>query len=156
MSNKEILTAVLIEWMRPYIPALIGNKLNGIPALNAVENWVKKIGIAPASWSIAQDITPLVQGAAYDIIIPIIMPKLNSIPDEYIPQMAHGIVDSAIQMGEYSILGGTVIFGAEDLKELKNYLIYNLPYVPKEHYKVITKQPQAEGEKENDPQKSNN
>lgn len=116
----------------------------------------KKIGIAPASWSIAQDLAPLVQGAAYDIITPIVMPKLNSIPDEYIPQMAHGIVDSAIQMGEYSILGGTVTFGPEDLKELKNYLIYNLPYVPKEHYKVITKQPQAEGEKENDPQKSNN
>ena len=87
MSNKEILTAVLIEWMRPVIPVLMGNKLNSIPALTAVENWVKKIGIAPASWSIAQDLAPLVQGAAYDIITPIVMPKLNSIPDEYIPQM---------------------------------------------------------------------
>lgn len=156
MSNKEILAAVLIEWMKPVIPVMMGNKLNSIPALSMIENWVKKIGFAPSNWTIAQDITPLVQGAAYDILTPFIIPKLDSIPDEYIPQMAHGIVDSAIQMGEYNIFGGNVSFSADDLKELKNYLIYNLPYIPKERYKVITKKPQADGgEKEDNPQKSN-
>lgn len=151
MTNKEILTAVLIEWAKPTIPVLLGNRLSSIPVLGMIENWVRNKGIAPSNWSIAQDISPLIQGAAYNILEPIIVSKMESIPDEYIPQMAHGIVDAAIQNGEFKMFGGYITFDKSDLQELKNYLDYNLPYTSKERYQVITK-PDAAGE--NKPQET--
>lgn len=150
MSNKEILTAVLIEWLKPVIPDLIGSKINSIPVLSMFQNWVRNMGIAPANWTVAQDIAPLIQGGAYDLIAPVILPKLKDIPDEYIPQMAHGVVNSAIQMGGYNLMGGYITFNAQDLTELKNYLDCNLPYTPKERYVVI--KPNAGGENSNNPQ----
>lgn len=149
MTNKEILTAVLIEWMRPVIPAMLGSKISNIPVLSMFENWVKKIGFAPENWSVAQDIAPLIQGAAYDIFSPIIVSKMNAVPDESIPQMAHGIVDAAMQNGELKFFGGNVTFDKNDIQELKNYLDYNLPYTPPERYQVIKTKPEAAGEKEN-------
>lgn len=137
MTNKEILTAVLIEWAKPVLPVIIGGRLNNMPVLNMFENWVKKIGIAPTNWTVMQDIMPLIQGAAYNLITPFILPKLEKIPDEYIPAMAHGIVDSAINDGGLNLLGGNIIFDTEDLKDLKKYLDCNLPYTQEEHYKVI-------------------
>lgn len=146
MTNKEILTAVLIEWTKPVIPMLMGGKLSQMPVLNMFENWIKNLGIAPPSWSVMQDITPIIQGAAYNLITPFILPKMDKIPDEYIPQMAHGIVDSAIQNGELSLLGGNITFELKDLQELKKYLDCNLPYSQKEHYQVI--RPEAAGQNE--------
>lgn len=137
MTNKEILTAVLIEWAKPVLPVIIGGRLNNMPVLNMFENWVKKIGIAPTNWTVMQDIIPIIQGAAYNLATPFILPKLEKFPDEYIPAMAHGIVDSAINNGGLNFLGGNIIFDIEDLKELKKYLDCNLPYTQKEHYKVI-------------------
>lgn len=137
MTNKEILTAVIIEWIKPVIPFLLGNRLNNVPALNMFQNWVKNIGIAPPDWNITQDLTPIIQGAAYQILTPIILPRLNNIPDEYIPQMAHGIVDYALQTGELKFFGGNILFDRKDLDELKKYLDCNLPYTPIEQYKVI-------------------
>jgi hypothetical protein len=153
MTNKEILTAVLIEWAKPTIPVLVGNRLNGIPALNMFENWIKSKGIAPANWTILQDISPLLQGAAYNILAPIINSKMKNVPDEYIPQMAHGIVDAAIQNGKFEFLGGYISFDKSDLQELKNYLVYNLPYIPAEVYHVKTK-PDAAGD-DNTPHETN-
>lgn len=148
MSNKDILVAVVIEWLKPVIPAFLGNKINQIPALSMFENWVKNTGIAPQGWSIAQDITPLIQGAAYDIIAPIIIPKLDGVNDEIIPQIAHGIVDAAIQNEELQFLGGNLIFKKEDLIELKKYLDCNLPYNPKEEEKYHVIKPDAADGKE--------
>lgn len=151
MTNKEILTAVLIEWAKPVIPMLMGGKLSQMPVLNMFENWIKNMGIAPPNWSVMQDITPIIQGAAYNLITPFILPRMDKVPDEYIPQMAHGIVDSAIQNGGLSLFGGNVTFDLDDMKELKKYLDYNLPYTPKEQYQVI--KPDAAGN-ENEPQET--
>ncbi len=146
MTNKEILTAVLVEWLKPVIPMILSDKVSKMPVLGMTENWVKNMGIAPANWTIMQDISPLIQGAAYDILSPIILNKLNSIPDNAIPQLAHGIVDSASKMGGYKLLGGYITFSAEDIKELKRYLDCNLPYTPSERYQV--KKPEADGQQQ--------
>lgn len=146
MTNKEILLAVIIEWAKPVIPVLAGNRLGNMPVLNMFENWVKKIGVAPPNWTVAQDIVPLIQGGAYNLIVPFIVPKLDGIPDEFVPQMAHGIVDAAIQNGECKLFGGFFTFDKSDLQELKSYLDCNLPYTPKERY--IVKKPEADGKKE--------
>lgn len=146
MTNKEILTAVLFEWLKPVIPAIMGNKIANNQVVGMFENWIKNTGIAPANWSIMQDITPLIQRAEYNIIMPFIMRKLDKMPDEYIPQMAHGIVDSAISNGSLNLFGGYVKFSESDLKELKSYLDCNLPYTSTNLYKVI--KPEAAGTKE--------
>lgn len=149
MTNKEILTAVVIEWIKPVIPMIIGNRLNQLPVLNMFQNWVKNLGIAPPNWTLAQDISPIIQGAAYNLLTPFIFPRLDKVPDEYIPEMAHGIVDAAILSGGLNLLGGYISFDKDDMQELKNYLDYNLPYTPKERYQVI--KPEAAGE-QNEPQ----
>lgn len=154
MTNKEILTAVLIEWAKPTIPVLLGNRISSIHVLGMIENWVKNKGIAPSNWTILQDISPIIQGAAYNILEPIIVSKMGKIPDEYIPQMAHGIVDAAIQNGEFKMFGGYITIDKSDLEELKIYLDYNLPYTPIERYQVITKKPEEAGNK-NEPKEPN-
>ncbi len=147
MTNKEILIAVITEWLKPAIPALLGNKISRIPVLGMFENWVKNTGIAPAGWCIANDIAPIIQGAAYDLIAPIFEGKMQGLNDAYIPQMAHGIVDSALEKGNLDLVGGYISFDKADLQDLKKYLDYNLPYTPKEHYQVITSKPHtADGE----------
>ena len=151
MSNKEILAAVIIEWLRPVIPGLLGSRLSSIPFLSVYENWVRNTGIAPANWSVAQDIAPIIQGAAYDMFVPFFESKMAGVADEAIPQMAHGIVDSALANGELNIAGGYIRFEKNDLQELKNYLDYNLPFKARERYNVITKKPEADGDMENNP-----
>lgn len=148
MSNKEILTAILIEWMKPVLPAMLESKVRNIPVLSMFENWVKKTGIAPANWTVMQDIAPLIQRAAYDIIAPIVEAKMKGLPDEALPQMAHGIVDAAIENGGMQLLGGNITFDKEDMQELKNYLNYNLPYKKKERYTVLKSMPEAAGDEE--------
>lgn len=154
MTNKEILTAVIIEWAKPVIPMFLGNKISNIPVLGMFENWAKHIGIAPSNWSIAQDLSPIIQGAVYEIVTPFVLSRLKNVPDEYIPQMAHGIVSSALQNGKLDFFGGNLTFEKSDLEELKKYLECNLPYNPLEKYKVI--KPEAAGDSENnEPQVTN-
>ena len=64
------------------------------------------------------------------------------IPDDMIPELAHGYVDSAIQKGKLSVIDGFFTFDRDDLVELKKYLNCNLPYQKPEEY--VVKIPQAQ------------
>lgn len=144
MTNKEILIAVLAEWMQPAIPALLGDRIKSIPLLSMIENWVKNTGIAPQSWSIVNDVAPILQKAAYGIIAPIALPHMQKVDDKIIPQLAHSVVDAAIEGGSLSLFGDMITFDKNDLQELKKYLDCNLPYeAHTEKYKVIKPKPES-------------
>lgn len=136
-TNKEILTSVLAEWLKPIIPFILQNKIGNHPGIVAIENKIKNTGWVGNNWHIVNDIAPLIEGAAYDIISPFIINKLQNVPDELIPQYAHSIVDAAIANNGLSLLDSKFTFEKTDVEELKRYLDVNLPYQKKDRYNVI-------------------
>ena len=82
--------------------------------------------------------SPLLQGISSQLLEPFIANYLAKVPDQALPAMAHSIVDNAIKNSELTLLDGNVTFQADDLKELKKLLDYNLPVSDSEHYEVKT------------------
>lgn len=77
-------------------------------------------------------------GLTGKLIEPLLANYLSGVPDNMIPQLAHSLVDNAIQNGELSLFEGKVVFELDDLQELKELLRYNLPIQAEKEYNVIT------------------
>ena len=111
-----------------------------------VEAKIRQTGWVSPMWSLGAEISPLVQGLSSSIVEPLLVKYLQGVPDEALPQLAHGIVNDAIKNGGLTLFEGSVEFEVEDLEELKKLLRYNLPIVEYNGYEVITEEPKPQGE----------
>lgn len=144
-TNSQILSAVLNKWVQPLIQSLAGAKLMQLPFLANIEAKVKSTGWVSPMWSLSKEISPLMGGLTGKIVEPLLANYLSGVPDNMIPQLAHSLVDNAIQNGELSLFEGKVVFELDDLQELKELLRYNLPIQVTKEYEVIT-EPTPQGE----------
>ena len=140
-TNAEKLSAVIVKWAQPAVQSLLSGRLSSLPMIAGIENKIKSTGWVSPMWSIAGEISPIMENLSTRIITPFISNYLNRIPDEMIPTMAHEVVDSAIKNGSLSLFEGKIEFEKEDLEELKTLLKYNLPITEcKKDYEVITQE----------------
>ena len=150
MTNAQILTAVLLKWGEPVIPALMSKTLAGISAtMLPVEKFLKSVGMVGGGWSMAGEINSLAAIGGTKVIRPYLERLVSKMPDELIPEIAHGYVNSAIEAGSLSILDNYFSFDRNDLVELKKYLDCNLPYQKPEEY--VVKIPQAQPQTQDTP-----
>lgn len=146
-SNAQKLAAVLNKWAQPAIQELIGGNLSRMPFLASIETKIKSTGWVSPMWSIAKEISPVLDGVSSSLIEPFIAKYISGITDESIPQLAHNVVDDAIKNGGLSLFEGKVEFEPEDLEELKTLLKYNLPIQESAaSYSVLTEEPTPQGE----------
>lgn len=137
-TNAQILAAVLNKWIQPAVQQLAGQRLSSMPLFSGIENKIRATGWVRPGWSLAAELAPLMQGMTGTVIEPFISSYLSKIPDGAIPQMAHTLVDKAVDNGGLSLFDGNVAFEKEDLEELKKLLDYNLPLQKGQHYEVRT------------------
>ena len=134
-SNAQILAAIVNKWAQPMMAPFLSSWVEGMPAVAAIQNKVRSMGWVSPNWSLMAELSPLVEGASGSLITPLITQYLSGIDDASIPQMAHGIVDAALEKGELRLMDGKVIIERSDLDHLKRLLDHNLPIVAEE---VIT------------------
>lgn len=144
-SNRQILAAVLNKWAQPALRQLAGQRLSSLPFMANIEAKIKQTGWVSPMWNLGGEISPLVQGLSSSIVEPLLVKYLQGVPDDALPQLAHGIVNDAIKNGGLTLFEGTVEFEVEDLEELKKLLRYNLPIVEYSAYEVITEEPKPQG-----------
>ena len=119
-SNAQILAAVLAKWGQPAIEQLTSGKLDNLPWMQAVSNKVRSMGWVSPNWSLGKELSPLMSSITEALIVPIIERYLQGMPDSSLPSIAHNLVDAALINGSLSLFAGNVVFGNEDLDELKN------------------------------------
>ena len=134
-SNAQILAAIVNKWAQPMMAPFLSSWVEGMPAVAALQNKVRSMGWVSPNWSLMAELSPLLEGASGSLIAPIIAQYLSGLDDASIPQMAHGIVDAALDKGELRLMDGKVIVERSDLDHLKRLLDNNLPIVAEE---VIT------------------
>lgn len=140
-SNADILAAVLTRFAQPAIQQAAGAKLFSSPATQMMENKVRSwLGLSQ-NWSFASELSQFVEPSVARLATPFIKSKLAGVPDDMIPEMAHGIVDVGLKQGGVSLFEGRLQLDHNDLAELKKLLDYNLPLKPREEYQVITEEP---------------
>ena len=146
-SNAQKLAAVLNKWAQPAIQELLGNNLSRLPFLSSIESKIKSTGWVSPMWSMAKEISPVLDGVSSSLVEPFLAKYIRGIPDDSIPQLAHNVVDDAIKNGSLSLFEGKVEFDPEDLEELKTLLKYNLPIKEAtSSYSVLTEEPTPQGE----------
>jgi len=137
-TNAQILAAVLNKWLQPAVKQLAGQRLSSFPFIAAIENKVRSTGWVSPSWRLSDELAPLMQTITGTMLEPFIASYLAKVPDESIPEMAHAIVDSAMENGGLSLFEGNVTFEKKDVEELKKLLDYNLPRKAFPKYNVVT------------------
>lgn len=147
MTNAQILSAVILKWGEPILPAVINTAISGYSAkLLPVEKFLKNWGLAPEQWSIGAELNNLIGIGGTNVFRPYVDSFFSRLPDSAIPAIAHNYVDQAIKTGSLPLFGGRITFDKEDLVELKKYLECNLPYNSQEEYVVklppINKKPE--------------
>lgn len=143
INNAYKLSAVLTQWINPVVQQFAAGRMASLPFVQLIENKVKSSGWVSPAWSLASEISPLLNNVSGALVQPLLQRYISSVPDEQLPKMAHRIVDEAIKQGSLSLMEGRVVFEKEDLEELKQLLNYNLPLSQEEEYEVIT-EPRAE------------
>lgn len=114
VTNAIKLSATVSKWIQPNLKDIISSYLGS--------NY--KILMPIADFISPNTVTNIVHGF------------VAKLPDDLIPDIAHGFVDDAIKNGGFVF--GNVIFDTKDLTELKDLLDYNLPKSKTEEYEVIT------------------
>lgn len=137
-TNVDILSTILNHFLQPVVHHFTAAKLSSFPIVQAIENKVKSTGWVSQSWSLANDVAPVVEPFTESLVQPMIRKYLSSIPDDAIPALAHNVVDKAIKNGGLNLLEGKLEFELSDLQELKKLLMYNLPISQKENYQILT------------------
>lgn len=143
INNAYKLSAVLTQWINPVVQQFAAGRMASLPFVQLIENKVKSSGWVSPAWSLASEISPLLNNVSGALVQPMLQRYISSVPDEQLPKMAHSIVDEAIKQGSLSLMEGKVVLEKEDLEELKQLLNYNLPLSQEEEYEVIT-EPRAE------------
>lgn len=139
-DNKQKLLAVLNYWAQPVIKYIVQSRLN-IPGLALIDNKVRSTGWVSQEWSVLNDLTAIASPCSYEILMMFLYPKIQNVPDDMIPTLAHSICDAQIRNGGLALFEGNVKFSVDDLKELKKLLNINLPNNNKiEQYTVLTEE----------------
>ena len=71
-SNREILAAVLAQWVQPAIQDIASGKLMQMPFLANIEAKIKSTGWVSPMWNMGNEIAPLLGGVSNIIIEPIL------------------------------------------------------------------------------------
>ena len=145
-SNSQILSAVLANYLQPIVSTLSNSYVKKIPFLSMIENKVKSWGLTSPNWSIADELAPFTEVLSSNMIEPMINKYLSNMPDDSIPQLAHSIVDKAVENGELKILDGYITLDSNDLKRLKDLLNWNLPVKESDKYHVKMSEEEVGGE----------
>jgi len=140
-TNSEILTAVLVTWVKPMADKVIANVISRNDGVVAANEWVKKYFPVASNYSIVNDLSFLAVPATEIMLAPLIrngVAKLG-IEDADIPEYAAKIADSA--MAEAKKTGSITLFDTieiekSDLEQLRNLLKRNLPVKAEERYEV--------------------
>lgn len=140
-TNAQILSAVINKWAQPLVKTLLAGKFQSFGFIQNIEAKVRSTGWVSPSWSLMQDIAPIMEGVTGSIVEPMLNQYLSQVDDASIPKMAHDIVDEALKQGKLTLFEGKVILETEDLIELKQLLNYNLPISEEQAYRVITEEP---------------
>lgn len=143
ITNAHKLSAVLTTWINPVVQQFAAGRMYTLPFVQLIENKVKSSGWVSPAWSLASEISPLLNNVSSALVQPMLQRYISQVPDANLPKMAHSIVDEAIRQGQLSIMEGKIVFEKEDLEELKQLLNYNLPLTADDEYDVIT-EPRAE------------
>lgn len=135
-SNAHILASVVAYWSQPAISSLTASKLSNMPFIHNIEQSLVRTNLIGQNYKIATDIEPFMGVIFEKLSVPALEKYFSSINDESLPSVAHGIVDTAILQGSFSVLDGVITFEQEDLMELKALLNQNLPLKKVSGYKV--------------------
>lgn len=144
-TNREKLAAVLSKWAQPAFENIASGRLMQLPFFGNIEAKIKSTGWVSPMWSLGNEIAPLLGGISNQLIEPFIGLYLQGVPDESIPQLAHTMVENAINNNGISLFEGNIIFERDDLEELKKLLMYNLPVEKTKRYEVVN-EPNVQGE----------
>ncbi len=136
-SNAQKLAAVVSEWARPAISQIASSRLVRLPFIQSLQTAIQGSGMVGEGYNIANDLEPMMQPIVNSLITPMLTQYISSIPDENIPQMARSLVDKMKQQGTFSILDGLVTFEPQDIAELDQLLMKNIPVEHTEGYQVI-------------------
>ena len=137
-SNAQILSAVLVKWLEPAITQFGGGKIMSIPALAAIQNKIRSTGWVSQNWSMAQELSPIIIKVGGKLLEPVITNMVSKYPDTDLPRIAHDIVDAAIENEGMNLFEGNLSFDAEDMRQLKKLLEYNMPVSDAQGYEVKT------------------
>lgn len=144
-TNAEKLSAVLVKWAQPAIQGLLSGRLSSLPMVANIECKIKSTGWVSPMWSLASELSPIMDNLSANMITPFLTNYISRMPDNSIPYMAHELVDGAIKNGGLSLFEGKVEFEKDDLIELKELLKYNLPIeVNGKSYEVMMESPVKE------------
>lgn len=141
-KNSEILTAVLVAWVKPMLDSVIADRLGKLQPVAAANAWVKKYFPVASNYSIVNDLSFLAVPATEIIVEPLIkngIAKLG-IDDADIPAYVSKLVGSAIQEADQKgciSLFNTVEIEKSDLEKLRYLLERNLPVQVVERYEVV-------------------
>lgn len=141
-SNSDKLIAVIVEWARPMVSAVVASRINKAPQVAAANAWVKKYFPVSADYSIVNDLAFLVQPVGEVMIEPIVRNAISSagLDDAGIPQYADKLVNSLLEEAEKK--GKVSLFNAieldkSDFERLQQLLQRNLPITKTEKYEVL-------------------
>lgn len=95
-SNAQKLAAVLNKWAQPAIQGLLGTRLGQLPFIANIDAKLRSTGWVSPMWSISKEISPLLDGLSSSLVEPMLARYLQGIPDEAIPELAHKVVEDAI------------------------------------------------------------
>ena len=141
-KNSEILTAVIVTWVKPMLDTVIADRMGRFQPVVAANEWVKKYFPVASNYSIVNDLSFLAVPAAEIIVEPLVkngIAKLG-IDDADIPAYASKLVGSAIQEADQKgciSLFNTIEIEKSDLEKLRYLLERNLPVQAVERYEVI-------------------
>lgn len=99
---------------------------------------IRSTGWVSQNWSMAQELSPIINKVGGRVVEPIITNMISNYPDAELPRIAHDVVDAAIENGGMNLFEGNLSFDAEDLRQLKKLLDYNLPVSEASGYEVKT------------------
>lgn len=125
-TNREILSSVMMHWMKPMFESGVVGKLMG--------NFLAPSGKFSIGNALANAFAPLLSDSATAIVDGALKKVLMMIPDENIPEFARDFVQSGIKRGGIDLFG--VEIEKEDLEELARLLEINLPVVSETRYQV--------------------
>lgn len=141
-SNIEILTAVIVTWVKPMIDEIVEHQLGKLQPIATASEWVKKYFPVPNNYSIVRDLSFLAVPASEIVVGNFVrtgLEKLN-IQDQDVPAYAAKIVNSLIEQandkGRISLFN-TVEIEKNDLEKLRYLLQKNLPIEEYAKYEVI-------------------
>lgn len=147
-SNAEILATIINKFAQPIVVQFAQMKASSLPLIGVIENKVKSWGIVSPNWSLMNELSPMIEPITGNLVKPMIKQYLSNVPDESIPAMAHGLVDSALANEGLSLMEGRLQFEKSDLEELKKLLDWNLPLKKESEYQIVMSEPKEEITKE--------